>query len=98
MLIDIGIAVNGLIVDAIAFDQPGAAWFLKCRNGHKRIFATTEMLEAGTVTCNECATDAASYARLQQRNRRADALNLAGRADDAEYEALIVAERNEHER
>jgi hypothetical protein len=76
-MIDIGIAVNGLIVDEVAFDQPGA-WFLKCCNGHKGIFATTEMLEAGTVVCDECATDAAAYARLQARNKQVDEDIAAG--------------------
>jgi hypothetical protein len=81
MIVDIGIAVNGLIVEAIAFDQPGA-WFLKCANGHKGIFATTEMLETSKFTCKECETDAAAYAKLQARNLKADEWLATGR----EYE------------
>ena len=78
MLIDIGIAVNGLIVDAIAFDQTDA-WFLKCAaNGHKGIFATTEMLESGIVTCDECVREAKAHAILQQRNKEIDEDLAAG--------------------
>jgi hypothetical protein len=94
MVIDIGIAVNGLIVDEVAFDQPGA-WFMKCRNGHKGIFATTEMLETDKFTCKECETDAAAYARLQERIKLADELDAAGRTNDPDYEALIEAERSQ---
>jgi hypothetical protein len=51
-MIDIGSVVHGMVVEEVAFDQPGA-WWLSCGHGHK-VFATTRMLESGPVACKEC--------------------------------------------
>lgn len=63
-MIDIGVVVHGMVVEEVAFDQPGA-WFLSCGHGH-RVFATTKMLESGPVACKECVTDAAVRAKSAQ--------------------------------
>jgi hypothetical protein len=96
--IDIGYSVNGLTVAEPFddYDHPDC-WWAKCQKGH-RTFVTNEMLELGTVTCKECASDAAAYARLQERVKVADELMAAGNEYTDAYEALIAAERNEHDR
>jgi hypothetical protein len=56
-VLDIGTVVNGFVIDDVAFDKPNS-WWCTCGHGHARIFATTAMLEAGEVKCNECANAA----------------------------------------
>lgn len=85
-MIDIGTAVgNGLFVAEPFdnFDHPDC-WWVKCRNGH-RTFATNEMIEAGTVSCAECARDATAYAALQKRNKQVDELIAAGREEEPTF-------------
>jgi hypothetical protein len=95
-MIDVGHAFgNGMFVAEPFdnYDHPDS-WFVKCRNGHL-LFANNDMIEAGTVSCDACARDAAAYARLQERIKLADELDAAGRTNDPDYEALIAAERSQ---
>jgi hypothetical protein len=83
MLVDIGYRLaNGMFVAGPFdnYDHPDC-WWLKCRNGH-RMFATNDMIEAGTVTCAECAKESTEYAALKARNKRIDELLDAGRGDE----------------
>ena len=81
-----------MTVVSILFDPP-EVW-LSCGRGH-RVWATPEMLESGSMTCKQCATDAAVHSRRQERSKLADELIAAGRENDAEFEALIADERKE---
>jgi hypothetical protein len=76
------------------YDHPDA-WWISCGRGH-RIFATNALIEAGTVTCTECASEAKQYAARQERSKLADDLIAAGRENDQDFEDLIAAERKEN--
>jgi hypothetical protein len=93
--LDIGTRIDNMTVVSISYD-PSELW-LSCGNGH-RTWATPEMLEGGMkLLCTECAREAQQHAVRQERAKLADDLIAAGRGDDADFEALIAAERKEKE-
>jgi hypothetical protein len=95
--IDIGYSVNGLTVAEPwdDYDHPDC-WWAKCQKGH-RTFVTNEMLEAGSVSCADCARDTKQHAALLERIKVADELMAAGRGNDPDYEDLIAAERKDNQ-
>jgi hypothetical protein len=83
MTIDVGFALqNGLIVSEPFDDYEHPAWWLSCPQCHCRVFATTEMIEEGTVpACKECVSiDAARAAR-----KKTDELIAAGREEEPNF-------------
>jgi hypothetical protein len=68
MIIDSGLVVGDYWVEEqFAPDLP--AWWMSC--GRHRFFATSAQIEAGTISCPECKSDAAVRAQTLQVVREA---------------------------